>query len=1020
MSLFRVISWILAAFFLIQCQSGRVNEKTEASYQGDKFQEHIRTTEARTPEQERLGFKLPQGFKIELFASEPDIGKPINIAFDAQGRLWVSQSFEYPFPAEPGKGSDRISVLEDTDGDGRADKFIHYEDTLNIPIGLLPLANQTFAYSIPNLYSFQDTDSDTQSDRSKVILGEFGHQDTHGMVNNLTRGYDGWVYTCHGFTNTSTIAGADGDSISMTSGNTFRFLPDGSRVEQTTFGQVNPFGLAFDEWGYLYSTDCHTSPIYQLIRGADYPHFGKKEVGIGFAPDTKPMGEESTALAGLVYYGATQFPEEYQQNFYIGDVVTCRIHRNSFRFEGSTPIAQAEEDLVKSDDPWFRPVDIKLGPDGALYVADFYNSVIGHYEVPLDHPKRDKIRGRIWRITYEENGNQPTPDLTEATASELIAAFEHPNQIVRMSALDQLTDRIEASAIGSLDQLVEESTTSPQSYVLALWALHRLAELDESKMEEAATHPSPEVRTHALRIIREMDNQTENYYAIVQAALGDESLHVQRAAVEALESYPSLETIELLMAQQPKIPAYDSHYQYTLRLILRNLLRDKLLMQKVLTQNWDQAQTNGLIDVITGVESEAAGLFSHKYLISQKESSPNLVRHAIRFVPATQIDEIVRLAHQQVNGDTEQGAAVFRAAQEGLSQRGEEAPAILRSWGSELAEQLFERYAPSEAVADSLSEQAAEKLAFAATLVGEYRLSTLTSQLRSSLQHPSAGTELKIAAAKSLLRINPEEAVSLIRHTLEDQSSSLDVKRNLIASLSDPNDAISVLEQRLNLPPELQREAATALATSARAREILFEKVRSGEIYARALVDPKVKEQLLLDISNKQLQAWEEITANIPAVDEERDQLIETRLAGFRQVDSGATSGVMVFNRNCKSCHQISNEGSMIGPQLTGIGNWGVEALATKILDPNRNISEAFRTYTIKTKDGQVRIGLYRREEGEVLIFANMTGEEFSVSKNSIAEQKASEYTLMPDHFGEQLSQEDFNALLSYLLGLQS
>ena len=123
--------WILLV--LLSCQSGRVSEKATATYEGDRFQEHIRTTEARTPEQERLGFKLPEGFKIELFASEPDIGKPMNIAFDAQGRLWVTQSHEYPFPAEPGEGVDKVSILEDTDGDGQADKFTHYVDTLNIP-----------------------------------------------------------------------------------------------------------------------------------------------------------------------------------------------------------------------------------------------------------------------------------------------------------------------------------------------------------------------------------------------------------------------------------------------------------------------------------------------------------------------------------------------------------------------------------------------------------------------------------------------------------------------------------------------------------------------------------------------------------------------------------------------------------------------------------------------------------------------------------------------------------------------
>src|SRR5690606_27985635 len=223
------------------------------------------------------------GFEITLYASEPDIGKPMNIAFDAEGRMWVSQSHEYPFPAEPGGGKDRISILEDTDGDGTADRFNYFDDTLIIPIGRLPMDDGAVVYSIPNVYKYTDGDQDGEAEDQRTLFGPFRYTDTHGMVNGMTRGYDGWIHACHGF-NVSTVAGTDGDSARLVYGSTFRFRPDGSRVEEVTYGRINPFGMVYDERGYLYSTDCHTSPLYQLIRGGDYTQWGK-EVGMGFAPD---------------------------------------------------------------------------------------------------------------------------------------------------------------------------------------------------------------------------------------------------------------------------------------------------------------------------------------------------------------------------------------------------------------------------------------------------------------------------------------------------------------------------------------------------------------------------------------------------------------------------------------------------------------------------------------------------------------------------------------------------------------
>ena len=184
--------------------------------------------------------------------------------------------------------------------------------------------------------------------------------------------------------------GSDQQPITMNSGNTYRMRPDGSHAEYFTHGQVNPFGLAFDPLGNLYSCDCHSRPVYQLLRGAYYPSFGKPDDGLGFGPEMVTHDHGSTGIAGISYYAADQFPEAYRGTVFIGNVVTNRINHDRIEWHGSTPKAIEQPDFVWSEDNWFRPVDIELGPDGALYVADFYNRIIGHYEVPLTHPGRDR------------------------------------------------------------------------------------------------------------------------------------------------------------------------------------------------------------------------------------------------------------------------------------------------------------------------------------------------------------------------------------------------------------------------------------------------------------------------------------------------------------------------------------------------------------------------------------------------------------------------------------------------------
>ncbi len=379
------------------------------------FTEGVRATEPLSPEEQRLKFHLPPGFKIQLVASEPDLRKPMNMAFDSAGRLWVTESREYPFAAtNAALARDTIRIFSDFDDNGRARKVTTFATNLNIPIGVHPFRSpaksatanrqsamtwKCIAWSIPNIWLFEDTDGDGVADKQEKLYGPFDFtRDTHGNQASFRRGLDGWIYATHGFNNQSRVSGKDGHEIFLPSGNVYRFRDDGSRIEHWTHGQVNPFGLTFDPLGNLYSADCHSSPIYQLLRGAHYPSFGRPHDGLGFAPTTIQHSHHSTAICGITHISDPSWPFEFQGNLFIGNVMTSRINRDQLEWRGSTSVGKEMPDFLSTDDPWFRPVDLQFGPDGALWVADFYNRIIGHYEVPLLHPARDRERGRIWRI----------------------------------------------------------------------------------------------------------------------------------------------------------------------------------------------------------------------------------------------------------------------------------------------------------------------------------------------------------------------------------------------------------------------------------------------------------------------------------------------------------------------------------------------------------------------------------------------------------------------------------------------
>ena len=1138
----------------------------------DVFSDNVRITPFQTPEEERAAFKLPPGFEVTLFASEPDISKPINMAFDEQGRLWVTNTSGYPFPAAPGKGHDKITILEDSDGDGKADKFTTFADNLSIPIGISPMHGGAIAYSIPNIYSFKDLNNDGKSDTRKVLLGPFGYKDTHGMQNNFIRGFDGWIYACHGFTNTSTIAGTDGDSITMTSGNTYRFLPDGSRVEQTSYGRVNPFGNAFDEWGYLYSLDCHTKPIYQLIRGADYPGFGKKAPAMGFAPEMMSYEFGSTANSGMVYYTGSQFPEEYRNNFFSGNVVTSRINRNTMALHGSSPESKREPDFLISSDPWFRPVDIKTGPDGSMYVADFYNRIIGHYEVPLTHPGRDRKSGRIWKITYKgdkPHQNNSPKNWSKASLDELIKALNYPQLDIRMNIANQVVDVYKEKAINPVKQMMQSENQDSKSFIQGLWILYRLKALPDNLLEMALTHTDPMVRVHALRVLVEMKSISTKQYDQALDALKNKNPQVQRIAAEVLGRFPQFSNIRPLIETYTKTSDNDTHLKYTVLLSIKEHLKNTTVMQRVTGQKWDDTQLNVLMKVMPDVPSKEAASFALDYLQTHRVSQDQMVTYLGyigRYLPANLLSEAIALIQKKVSNDLDIQFTLYQTIRQGVAQRGSMVNPKLRQWGIDLAKKVlkgateeanswsnlplvptgepvnpwsvinrpivqeipafkliwseFEGYAPTSilhsptfklpaslqmSIFDNDIQNSESKIGIsknvirirlegnhkivaeyrarfinktsnkelvqrtkfdlknyqgqngyievidstttgsvgigkiepavlnipdkgpaeiavrqiqAAKIVADYNAISLEPELRKLLAKTEADYKSRTAAASTLMSLSPQRNIVLLEGVFNGENESAVIRGKIAIALGQSTSPVvlSILEKGLtNAPRTLQVTIVSVLANSKEGIGYLLKAAKAGNVNMDVLSEITVKERLTANIQRQQQQQLNRLLKG-QASPEDRKKLIQDRLASFDPASVTAEAGQVIFIQNCSMCHQISGNGGLVGPQLDGIGNWGQKALTEKILNPNGNISQAFQTYTITLKNGQVLTGLYRREEGNILVFANPGGQEFSVAKSEIKERRASKYTLMPDQFSKTIAKKDFDALIKYLL----
>ncbi|EFK94995.1 hypothetical protein LDC_3007, partial [sediment metagenome] len=693
------------------------------------------------------------------------------------------------------------------------------------------------------------------------------------------------------------------------------------------------------------------------------------------------------------------------------------ISRNTMEFNGSTPKAIPQTDFLVSKDPWFRPVDIKIGPDGAMYIADFYNRIIGHYEVPLDHPGRDRVSGRIWKITYKGKTRKPV-DWSKASQEELITGMGNSILQIRMVVTDELVDRFGKDAVPALTKMVENKNTSPEQLIQGLWALYRLDALSENTLQNSLEYPDRKIRMHAYKILSNYGQHSEKQFATAISDLTDSDPHIQRAAAEFLSLHPNPNAYKKLVELHSKIPESDTHLAYTMLMALSNHFQEKEILQMAIKENWSEVQAKVVALVISDLNVPEAGEFLLAHLNKFKESDKNSIgftESIAKTIQPSKMENLLQWVKQKSEADPDLAHLLAKATEEGMNQRAMAIPSSYKLWYGNLAESTLKSISSKS----SFSETEKAQLLFGTETAGKNKISNLNSELKELLTKGNSDEDIRTSAARALMMIDPKSNSVLVAQTMNDSREEIGLRRKLASALGlweNPKSRELLGEGLRNAPTELQETISMELAKSADGKTQLMAYIKKGYAPARMLKQRTVEENMLANISPQQLKEFEALTANLVPISEERQKLIEERLAGFTPDSKLLADGAVIFEQNCSSCHQIDKKGGLIGPQLDGVGNWGQTALATKILDPNRNITENFRTYNIALNNGQTVSGLYRREEGQTLVLADQTGKEFAVSKPEIKEMTPSKYTLMPDNFNTAITKEEFNALLVYLL----
>ncbi len=490
-----------------------------------------------SPEESMKHIQVPVDFKLELFASEPNVMHPIAISWDEKGRMYVLITQDYPNERKETGGRDYILICEDTDNDGKADKFTKFADGLSIPTGMVFANGGLIVSQAPHMLFLKDNNGDDVADEKKILFSGFGTFDTHAGPSNLHYGFDNWIWGAVGYSGFKGVVGKSKDTIQFGQA-FFRFKPDGSELEWMTSTNNNTWGFGFNETNDVFGSTANNSHgWYMAIPNRYFSSANNIENGSRSTDthrDIKPITEKVrqvdafggfTAAAGHNFYTARAFPKKYWNSIaFVSEPTGHVLHQNNLVRKGTDYSDKEAFNLMAGADEWFSPVFAEVGPDGAVWVADWYSYIIQHNPTPpggsngegnaYETPLRDFTHGRIYRVSYNGAAPYQSIQLQSTDVNGLLAAMKSDNLFWRMHAQRMLVERGNKDVVLQLKEMVANTQLDEiginATAIQALWTLKGLGALDNSILEIALAHPIASVRKNAIQAME------HNEYGVAQ------------------------------------------------------------------------------------------------------------------------------------------------------------------------------------------------------------------------------------------------------------------------------------------------------------------------------------------------------------------------------------------------------------------------------------------------------------------------------------------------------------------------
>ncbi len=965
------------------------------------------------PAEAQKKFTVPEGFEIRLFASEPMVMNPVAMTWDERGRLWVVELFEYPLGAPKGSTPrDRVKILEDTDGDGRADKVTVFAEGLNLATAIILGNGGAYIGQAPDLLFLKDTDGDDKADTREVVLTGFGLEDRHELLNGFTWGPDGYLYMTHGVFTHSLVKDPKkpNDPGVVMNAAVGRWHPQTRKFEVFTDGTSNPWGVDFDRAGNAFVSACvidhlfHMAPGGQFVRqgGISANPYGYADMHSqrGGLPSIVDHKHFRAAYCGVQIYQGDQYPAEYSGTILMGNIHDNSVHRDELTPDGSSFKASAKPDFVRANDGWFRPISTQVGPDGNIWLGDWYDKYPCYQNARADPEGVDRQYGRIWRVVYtgKDTGNpvmsrtSKDMNLAKLSSSELVKLLSHKNVWQRRMAQHVLTERRDNTVMGQLQQLLKNGNTL-EARMAALWTLHTSGYLNDGALYACANDREPIIRAWCARLIGERQVGSSQDISTLEKLAKDSDPTVRLAVATAARQFTS----GSLTVNTP--PAN----QVDLGEVIPNLIESSRDGKDPLIPFMIWMAVEPLIPDATDI----AFKWTAESAAKNMPIAGQLTQKFMRRVCDMGKPELLTQATEVIGELLDQDTALTIAALNGLLE-GQKGKAIVPTGDTTAV--LNKLLASS----DAKVKESAQKLG---TLWGN---ATAVQGSVNLVNDQSASVEKRREAMQVVRKLKNQAARDAFLEILSTKNPEPLTMEALRALAEIGGDALpnEILARWSGFSPAVRRVAADIMTSRDRWASTLLsaleqQHVATSDVSATA-IRTMMRSQADFGMLSRRAQL---VFGRVREADADKTKLIAAKramiLSSKKKPDLKA--GHEIAQRTCFTCHKLYGEGADVGPDLTGVGRSSLNAILSNVIDPNQIIGAGYENVEIETKDDRIVAGRIIENNDSRVRILSAGPKEDTIAKSDIKTMRVSELSVMPEGL-EQMPDEDFRNLIAYLL----